>query len=145
INWDAVIRTNLDSVFNMTKPVCDSMVERGWGRIINVSSIIGSKGGFGQTNYAAAKAGMHGFTKSLALEVAKKGVTVNTISPGYIATKMVMAVPEDIRETKIIPQIPVGRLGEPDEVAALVLYLCSREAGFVTGANIAINGGQHLQ
>ena len=145
VNWDAVIRTNLDSVFNMTKPVCDSMVERGWGRIINVSSIIGSKGGFGQTNYAAAKAGMHGFTKSLALEVAKKGVTVNTISPGYIATKMVMAVPEDIRETKIIPQVPVGRLGEPDEVAALVLYLCSREAGFVTGANIAINGGQHLQ
>lgn len=145
INWDAVIRTNLDSVFNMTKPVCDSMVERGWGRIINVSSIIGSKGGFGQTNYAAAKAGMHGFTKSLALEVAKKGVTVNTISPGYIATKMVMAVPEEIRETKIIPQIPVGRLGQPDEVAALVLYLCSREAGFVTGANIAINGGQHLQ
>jgi acetoacetyl-CoA reductase len=145
INWDAVIRTNLDSVFNMTKPVCDSMVERGWGRIINVSSIIGSKGGFGQTNYAAAKAGMHGFTKSLALEVAKKGVTVNTISPGYIATRMVMAVPEEIRETKIIPQIPVGRLGEPDEVAALVLYLCSREAGFVTGANIAINGGQHLQ
>ncbi|NPT48005.1 acetoacetyl-CoA reductase [Paraburkholderia sp. 1N] len=145
INWDAVIRTNLDSVFNMTKPVCDSMVERGWGRIINVASIIGSKGGFGQTNYAAAKAGMHGFTKSLALEVAKKGVTVNTISPGYIATKMVMAVPEEIRETKIIPQIPVGRLGQPDEVAALVLYLCSREAGFVTGANIAINGGQHLQ
>ncbi|AXL50819.1 beta-ketoacyl-ACP reductase [Paraburkholderia caffeinilytica] len=145
VNWDAVIRTNLDSVFNMTKPVCDSMVERGWGRIVNVSSIIGSKGGFGQTNYAAAKAGMHGFTKSLALEVAKKGVTVNTISPGYIATKMVMAVPEDIRETKIIPQIPVGRLGQPDEVAALVLYLCSREAGFVTGANIAINGGQHLQ
>jgi acetoacetyl-CoA reductase len=145
VNWDAVIRTNLDSVFNMTKPVCDGMVERGWGRIINVSSIIGSKGGFGQTNYAAAKAGMHGFTKSLALEVAKKGVTVNTISPGYIATRMVMAVPEEIRETKIIPQIPVGRLGEPDEVAALVLYLCSREAGFVTGANIAINGGQHLQ
>ncbi len=145
VNWDAVLRTNLDSVFNMTKPLCDSMVERSWGRIINVSSIIGCKGGFGQSNYAAAKAGMHGFTKSLALEVAKKGVTVNTISPGYIATKMVMAVPEDIRETKIIPQIPVGRLGEPDEVAALVLYLCSREAGFVTGANIAINGGQHLQ
>jgi acetoacetyl-CoA reductase len=145
VNWDAVIRTNLDSVFNMTKPVCDGMVERGWGRIINVSSIIGSKGGFGQTNYAAAKAGIHGFTKSLALEVAKKGVTVNTISPGFIATKMVMAVPEEIRETKIIPQIPVGRLGQPEEVAALVLYLCSREAGFVTGANIAINGGQHLQ
>jgi acetoacetyl-CoA reductase len=145
INWDAVIRTNLDSVFNMTKPLCDGMVDRGWGRIINVSSIIGSKGGFGQANYAAAKAGMHGFTKSLALEVAKKGVTVNTISPGYIATKMVTAVPEEILNTKIIPQIPVGRLGQPDEVAAVVLYLCSREAAFVTGANIAINGGQHLQ
>lgn len=145
VNWDAVLRTNLDSVFNMTKPVCDGMVERGWGRIVNVSSIIGSKGGFGQTNYAAAKAGMHGFTKSLALEVAKRGVTVNTISPGFIATKMVMAVPEEIRETKIIPQIPVGRLGEPEEIAALVQYLCSREAGFITGANIAINGGQHLQ
>jgi acetoacetyl-CoA reductase len=145
VNWDAVIRTNLDSVFNMTKPVCDGMVERGWGRIINVSSVIGSKGGFGQTNYAAAKAGVHGFTKSLALEVAKKGVTVNTVSPGYIATKMVMAVPQEIRETKIIPQIPVGRLGQPEEVAALVAYLCSREAGFITGANIAINGGQHMQ
>ena len=145
VNWDAVIRTNLDSVFNMTKPVCEGMMERGWGRIINVSSIIGSKGGFGQTNYAAAKAGMHGFTKSLALEVAKKGVTVNTISPGFIATKMVTALPQDVLDTRIIPQIPVGRLGQPAEVAALVLYLCSREAGFVTGANIAINGGQHLQ
>ena len=145
VNWDAVIRTNLDSVFNMTKPLCEGMVERRWGRIINVSSIIASKGGFGQTNYAAAKAGMHGFTKSLALEVAGKGVTVNTISPGFIATKMVMAVPQDVLDTKIIPQIPVGRLGQPDEVAALVLYLCSREAAFVTGANIAINGGQHLQ
>jgi acetoacetyl-CoA reductase len=145
VNWDAVIRTNLDSVFNMTKPLCDSMVERGWGRIINVSSIIGSKGGFGQANYAAAKAGMHGFTKSLALEVAKNGVTVNTISPGFIATKMVTAVPQAVLDAKIIPQIPVGRLGQPDEVAALVLYLCSREAAFVTGANIAINGGQHLQ
>ncbi|WP_224009546.1 acetoacetyl-CoA reductase [Cupriavidus pinatubonensis] len=145
VNWDAVIRTNLDSVFNMTKPVCDGMVERGWGRIINISSVIGSKGGFGQSNYAAAKAGMHGFTKSLALEVAKRGVTVNTISPGYIATKMVQAVPQEILDTKIIPQIPVGRLGQPEEIAALVLYLCSREAGFMTGANIAINGGQHLQ
>ena len=145
VDWDAVIRTNLDSVFNMTKPVCDGMIERGWGRIINISSIIGSKGGFGQTSYAAAKAGMHGFTKSLALEVAKKGVTVNTISPGFIATRMVMAVPQDVLETRIIPQIPVGRLGQPAEVAALVLYLCSREAGFLTGANIAINGGQHLQ
>jgi len=141
VNWDAVIRTNLDSVFNMTKPVCDGMAERGWGRIINISSIIGSKGGFGQANYAAAKAGMHGFTKALALEVAKRGVTVNTISPGYIATKMVTAVPQEILDSRI----PVGRLGQPDEVAALVLYLCSREAGFVTGANLAINGGQHLQ
>jgi acetoacetyl-CoA reductase len=145
VNWDAVIRTNLDSVFNMTKPVCEDMVKRGWGRIINISSIIGSKGGFGQTNYAAAKAGMHGFTKSLALEVAKSGVTVNTISPGFIATKMVTAVPREILDTKIIPQIPVGRLGKPEEVAALIAYLCSDEAGFVTGANIAINGGQHLQ
>ncbi|MGX6566662.1 acetoacetyl-CoA reductase [Cupriavidus necator] len=143
-SWDAVIRTNLDSVFNMTKPVCEGMVERGWGRIINISSIIGSKGGFGQTNYAAAKAGMHGFTKALALEVAKHGVTVNTISPGYIATKMVMAVPQEILDAKIIPQIPVGRLGQPEEVAALVVYLCSHEAGFMTGANLAINGGQHM-
>jgi len=110
VNWDAVIRTNLDSVFNMTKPLCEGMMERGWGRIINVSSIIGSKGGFGQTNYAAAKAGMHGFTKSLALEVAKKGVTVNTISPGFIATKMVTALSQDVLATRIIPQIPVGRL-----------------------------------
>ncbi|WER47983.1 acetoacetyl-CoA reductase [Cupriavidus sp. WKF15] len=145
INWDAVMRTNLDSVFNMTKPVCDEMVKRGWGRIINVSSIIGSKGGFGQSNYAAAKAGMHGFTKSLALEVAKSGVTVNTVSPGFIATKMVTAVPQEILDTKVIPQIPVGRLGRPEEVAALIAYLCSEEAAFVTGANIAINGGQHMQ
>ncbi len=145
VNWDAVIRTNLDSVFNMTKPVCGGMVEGGWGRIINISSVIGSKGGIGQTNYAAAKAGVHGFTKSLALEVAKRGVTVNTISPGYIATRMVKAVPQEILDTKINPQIPVGRLGEPQEVAALVLYLCARDADFVTGANIAINGGQHLQ
>lgn len=145
VDWEAVMRTNLDSVFNMTKPVCDEMVKRGWGRIVNVSSIIGSKGGFGQTNYAAAKAGMHGFTKSLALEVARSGVTVNTVSPGFIATKMVTAVPQEILDTKIIPHIPVGRLGEPEEVAALVGYLCSHEAAFLTGANIAINGGQHLQ
>ncbi|ODV43452.1 beta-ketoacyl-ACP reductase [Cupriavidus sp. UYMMa02A] len=145
VNWDAVMRTNLDSVFNMTKPVCDDMVKRGWGRIVNVSSIIGSKGGFGQANYAAAKAGMHGFTKSLALEVAKSGVTVNTVSPGFIATKMVTAVPQEILDTKIIPQIPVGRLGKPEEVAALIAYLCSEDAAFVTGANIAINGGQHMQ
>jgi acetoacetyl-CoA reductase len=145
VNWDAVIRTNLDSVFNVTKPLCDGMVERGWGRIINISSINGSKGAFGQTNYAAAKAGMHGFTKSLALEVARKGVTVNTISPGYLATRMVTAVPQEIMETKILPQIPVGRLGKPEEVAALVAYLCSDDAAYVTGSNIAINGGQHMQ
>jgi acetoacetyl-CoA reductase len=143
--WDAVIRTNLDSVFNMTKQVYDGMMDRGWGRIINVSSVNGSKGAFGQTNYAAAKAGMHGFTKSLALESARKGVTVNTISPGYIGTKMVTAIPKDVLEGKILPQIPVSRLGKPEEVAGLIIYLCSEEAAFVTGANIAINGGQHMQ
>jgi len=143
-DWDAIMHTNLDSVFNMTKPVCDGMVERGWGRIINISSVNGQKGAFGQTNYSAAKAGMHGFTKALALEVAKKGVTVNTISPGYIGTQMVMAIPQEILDTKIIPQIPLGRLGKPEEVAGLVAYLCSDEAAFVTGANIAINGGQHM-
>ena len=143
-NWDAVMATNLDSVFNMTKPVCDGMVERGWGRIINISSVNGQKGAFGQTNYSAAKAGMHGFTKALALEVARKGVTVNTISPGYIGTKMVMEIPTEVLESKIIPQIPMARLGKPEEVAGLVAYLSSDEAAFVTGANIAINGGQHM-
>jgi acetoacetyl-CoA reductase len=145
VNWDAVLHSNLDSVFNMTKQVCDDMVDRGWGRIINISSVNGQKGAFGQTNYAAAKAGMHGFTKSLALEVARKGVTVNTISPGYIGTKMVTAIPKEVLDSKIIPQIPMGRLGKPEEVAGLVAYLASEEAAFVTGANIAINGGQHMQ
>jgi len=144
-SWDAVIETNLDSVFNMTKNVIDGMAERGWGRVINISSVNGQKGAFGQTNYSAAKAGMHGFTKAAALEYAKKGVTVNTISPGYIGTKMVMAIPTDVLESKIIPQIPMGRLGKPEEVAGLVAYLSSDEAAFVTGANIAINGGQHMQ
>ncbi len=144
VNWDTVMRTNLDSVFNMTKPVCDGMVDRGWGRIINISSVNGQKGAFGQTNYSAAKAGMHGFSKALALEVARKGVTVNTISPGYIGTKMVMAIPQDVLDSKIIPQIPMARLGKPEEVAGLVAYLASDEAAFVTGANIAINGGQHM-
>jgi len=143
-NWDAVVQTNLDSCFNMTKQVCDGMVDRGWGRIINISSVNGQKGAFGQTNYSAAKAGMHGFTKALALEVARKGVTVNTISPGYIGTKMVMAIPKDVLDSKIIPQIPMGRLGKPEEVAGLVAYLASDEAAFLTGANIAINGGQHM-
>ena len=143
-DWDAVIHTNLDSVFNMTKQVLDGMVERNWGRVINISSVNGTKGAFGQTNYSAAKAGMHGFTKALALEVAKKGVTINTISPGYIGTKMVMAIPADVLENKILPLIPQSRLGKPEEVAGLVAYLASEEAAFVTGANISINGGQHM-
>ena len=143
-DWDAVMHTNLDSCFNMTKQVMDGMVERSWGRVINVSSVNGQKGAFGQTNYSAAKAGIHGFTKALALEVARKGVTINTISPGYIGTKMVTAIPKEILDSKILPQIPVGRLGKPDEVAGLIIYLCSEEAAFVTGANISINGGQHM-
>src|ERR687884_1032290 len=143
-DWDAVMRTNLDSCFNMTKQVADGMVDRGWGRIINISSVNGQKGAFGQTNYSAAKAGMHGFTKALAYEVARKGVTVNTISPGYIGTKMVLAIPKDVLDTKILPQIPVGRLGKPEEIAGLCAYLASEEAAFLTGANIAINGGQHM-
>ena len=144
-DWNAVMNTNLNSVFNMTKQVCNGMVERGWGRVINISSVNGQKGAFGQTNYSAAKAGMHGFTKALQLEVAKKGVTVNTISPGYIGTKMVIAIPKEVLDSKIIPQIPIGRLGFPEEVAGLVAYLASDEAAFVCGANIAINGGQHMQ
>ena len=143
-DWDAVISTNLDSVFNMTKQVLDGMVERNWGRVINVSSVNAQKGAFGQTNYSAAKAGMHGFTKALAYEVARKGVTVNTISPGYIGTKMVTAIPQDILDSKILPQIPLNRLGLPAEVAGLIIYLASDEAAFVTGANISINGGQHM-
>jgi acetoacetyl-CoA reductase len=141
--WQAVLRINLDGVFNVTRPLLGGMLERGWGRIINISSINGQKGQIGQTNYAAAKAGMHGFTKSLALEVARKGITVNTVSPGYIATEMVMAVREDIRQ-QIVAQIPVGRLGQPEEIAAAVAYLASDEAGFVTGSNLSINGGQHM-
>src|SRR5258708_284899 len=144
VDWDSVMKTNLDSVFNVTKPVVDGMVERGGGRVKNVSSVNGQKGAFGQTNYSAAKAGIHGFTKALALEVARKGVTVNTISPGYIGTQMVTAIPKEILDSKILPQIPVGRRGKPDEVAGLIIYLCSDEAAFVTGANISINGGQHM-
>lgn len=143
-DWDAVMHTNLDSVFNMTKQVMDGMTTRKWGRVINVASVNGQKGAFGQTNYASAKAGMHGFTKSLAQEVAKSGVTVNTISPGYIGTKMVTSIPNEILESKILPQIPVARLGKPEEVAGLVAYLASSEAAFLTGANISINGGQHM-
>ncbi len=143
-DWDDVMRTNLDSVFNMCKQAIEPMIAQKWGRIVNISSVNGQKGAFGQANYAAAKAGMHGFTKALALEMARHGVTVNTVSPGYLSTKMVMQVPEDILQNKILPQIPMGRLGEPAEVAALVAYLASEEAAFVTGANIAINGGQHM-
>ncbi len=143
-DWNSVLRTDLDSVFNMTKQVVDGMVARGFGRVINISSVNGQKGAFGQTNYAAAKAGMHGFTKSLALELAQKGVTVNTVSPGYLNTAMVAAVPAEIMANKILPQIPIGRLGEPAEVAGLIAYLVSDEAAFITGANIAINGGQHM-
>ncbi|WP_211368959.1 acetoacetyl-CoA reductase [Pseudoxanthomonas jiangsuensis] len=143
VNWDAVLRTNLDSVFNVTKPFIDAMAERGWGRVISISSINGSKGQFGQTNYSAAKAGIHGFTKALAQEVARKGVTVNTVSPGYLATRMVTAVQEDVLQ-KIVAGIPVGRLGEPDEIAALVAFIASDAAGFMTGSNVSMNGGQHM-
>jgi acetoacetyl-CoA reductase len=143
-HWDAVMKTNLDSVFNVTKAVCDGMVDRGWGRIINISSVNGQKGAFGQANYSAAKAGMHGFTKALALEVARKNVTVNTVSPGYIGTKMVLAVPKDVLDSKILPQIPMGRLGTPAEVAALVTFLAGDDAGYITGANLAMNGGMHM-
>lgn len=142
-NWRAVIATNLDSVFNCTRHVINSMIENGWGRVIQISSVNGQRGQFGQANYSAAKAGMHGFTKTLAMEVASKGVTVNTISPGYIGTDMVMAVKEEVRN-QIIAQIPVGRLGGTDEVAHLVSYLASDEASFITGANLSINGGQHV-
>jgi acetoacetyl-CoA reductase len=141
--WDEVIATNLTSVFNCSRHVINPMIEQQWGRIINISSVNGQRAQFGQTNYAAAKAGMHGFTKTLAIEVAKKGVTVNTISPGYIGTDMVMAVAEPVRN-QIIAGIPVGRLGGTDEIAWLVSFLASERAAFITGANIAINGGQHV-
>jgi acetoacetyl-CoA reductase len=143
-DWQAVLRADLDSVFNVSKQAIEPMMAQRWGRIVNISSVNGQQGAFGQANYAAAKAGMHGFTMALALEMARHGVTVNTVSPGYLRTKMTGQVPPDIMENKILPQIPVGRLGEPDEVAALVAYLASGEAAFVTGANIAINGGQHM-
>lgn len=142
-DWDAVIRTDLDSVFNITQPVVNLMLENGYGRIINMSSVNGQKGQFGQTNYAAAKAGMHGFTKSLALETAKKNITVNTVSPGYIATDMMKDVPEEILE-KIIAQIPVGRLGAPEEIARITAFLAAEESGYITGAEFSINGGLYM-
>jgi acetoacetyl-CoA reductase len=142
-DWYAVIDTNLNSVFNCSRNVLDGMIARKFGRIINISSVNGQRGQFGQTNYSAAKAGMHGFTKSLAMEVAKFGITVNTISPGYIATDMVMAVPEKVL-AMIVAQVPMGRLGGTHEVAHLVSFLASEETSFITGANYSINGGQHV-
>jgi acetoacetyl-CoA reductase len=142
-DWRAVIDTNLNSLFCVTKQVIEGMLERGWGRIINISSVNGEKGQFGQTNYSAAKAGMHGFTMALAQEVAAKGVTVNTVSPGYIATDMVMAVKEEVRE-KIIQTIPVKRLGKAEEIASVVGWLATEDAGFTTGADFSCNGGLHM-
>jgi acetoacetyl-CoA reductase len=142
-DWYDVINTNLNSVFNVTRQVVEGMTDRGWGRIINVSSVNALKGQFGQTNYSAAKAGMHGFSKALAQEVVRKGVTVNTISPGYVATDMVMAIRAEVRE-QIVATIPMGRLAQPDEIAGLVSYLASDNAGYITGANISINGGLHM-
>jgi acetoacetyl-CoA reductase len=141
--WRAVISTNLDSVFNVTRHVIDGMVERGWGRIINISSVNAVRGQFGQTNYASAKAGILGFTKSLAQEVVRKGVTVNAISPGYVQTDMVMAIREDVRE-KIIAEIPAGRLATTDEIADAVAFLASETSGYITGTNLAVNGGLHM-
>ena len=142
-DWYAVINTNLNSVFNVTRQVIEGMMERGWGRIVNISSVNALKGQFGQTNYSAAKAGMHGFSKALAQEVVKKGVTVNTVSPGYVLTDMVKAMKPEILHS-IVEQIPMGRLARPEEVAGLVAYLVSEEASYITGANISINGGLHM-
>jgi acetoacetyl-CoA reductase len=141
--WHDVINTNLNSCFNVTRPVIDGMRNRKWGRVVQISSINGLKGQYGQANYAAAKAGMHGFTISLARENAKLGITVNTVSPGYVATDMVMAVPEDVR-AKIVAEIPTGRLGKPEEIAYAVGFLVSEEAAWITGSNLDINGGQHM-
>ena len=142
-DWDAVIETNLNSLFNVTKQVIDDMVDRGWGRIVNISSVNGEKGQFGQTNYSAAKAGMHGFTMALAQEVANKGVTVNTVSPGYIGTDMVRSIRPDVLD-KIVATIPVKRLGTPEEIASMVSWVSSEEAGFATGADFSVNGGLHM-
>jgi acetoacetyl-CoA reductase len=143
-NWDAVIRTNLDSVFNMTRLVIEGMRARSFGRIINISSINGRKGQVGQANYSAAKAGLLGFSKAVAQEAAAKGITVNVIAPGYVATEMVRAVPKEVLETKILPYIPVGRLGTAEEIARCVAFLAADEAGFITGACLDANGGQYM-
>jgi acetoacetyl-CoA reductase len=142
-DWHGVINTNLNSLFYVTKQVIDGMLDKGWGRIVNISSVNGEKGQFGQTNYSAAKAGMHGFTMALAQEVASKGVTVNTVSPGYIATDMVMAVREEVRE-KIIQTIPVKRLGKAEEIGSIVGWLTTEDGGFTTGADFSCNGGLHM-
>jgi acetoacetyl-CoA reductase len=142
-DWDAVIDTNLNSMFNVTKQVVPGMVEKGWGRIIQISSVNGNKGQAGQTNYSAAKAGMHGFSMALAQEMATKGVTVNTVSPGYIGTDMVKAIREDVLE-KIVATVPVKRLGEPGEIASIVAWLASDEGGYATGADFSVNGGLHM-
>ncbi|MEC7546767.1 MAG: acetoacetyl-CoA reductase [Pseudomonadota bacterium] len=141
--WDDVINTDLTSVFYMTRMVVNDMLANGYGRIINISSVNGEKGQFGQANYSAAKAGMHGFTKAVAQEVASKGVTVNTISPGYVATSMIMEVPEEIREG-IRKGIPVGRFGKPEDIARVVSFLAHEDAGFITGTNVSANGGQYM-
>ncbi|MCB1896461.1 MAG: beta-ketoacyl-ACP reductase [Zoogloeaceae bacterium] len=141
--WDAVIATNLDSLFNVTQQVSPKMAERGWGRIVNISSVNGVKGQAGQTNYSAAKAGCIGFTKALAQELASKGVTVNAVAPGYIGTEMVMAIREDVRQG-IVDTVPMKRLGKPDEIGALCSYLSSELAGYMTGATLNINGGLHM-
>ncbi len=143
-NWRAVIATNLDALFNTSRNVIEAMRQAGFGRIVNIGSINGQKGQMGQSNYAAAKAGLVGFTKALALENAVKGITVNAIAPGYIATEMVLAVPEDVLDAKILPQIPVGRLGEPEEVACCVVFLAADGAGFITGSTLTVNGGQYM-
>jgi acetoacetyl-CoA reductase len=142
--WTDVINTNLGSLFNMTRQVIEGMRERKFGRVISISSINGQKGQFGQTNYSAAKAGELGFTKALALEAARAGITVNAICPGYINTEMVQAVPKDVLEKNILPQIPIGRLGEPEEVARCVVFLASDDAGLITGATLSANGGQYF-
>ena len=142
-NWNDVIDTNLTSLFNVTKQVIEAMVAKGWGRIINISSVNGQKGQFGQTNYSTAKAGIHGFTMSLAQEVATKGITVNTVSPGYIGTDMVRAVKPEVLDT-IVASIPVRRLGEPSEIASIVSWIAGDDAGFATGADFSLNGGLHM-
>lgn len=142
-DWTAVMNTNLNSLFCVTKQVIDGMLDNGWGRVINISSVNGQKGQFGQTNYSTAKAGIHGFTMALAQEVAAKGITVNTVSPGYIGTDMVRAIREDVLE-KIVSTIPVRRLGTPDEIGSMIGWLASDDAGFATGADFSLNGGLHM-